>query len=955
MENESFLACPACRTVGNLAASSATHAAPFGSRQWGLPGQLGEYEILDEVARGGMGIVYRARQPRLNRFVALKVMLPGVLSSPAQVQRFNAEAQIVASLNHPNIISVYEIGEDDGTYFFSMPFVRGVDLGRKGRVESQTAARYLEKVAEAVYHAHQRGVLHRDLKPSNILIDEADEPRVVDFGIAKATADNLGLTQTGESLGTPSYMAPEQVHPDGHGISVATDIYALGGILYFLLAGRPPFGGSTRDQVLWSVFYDEPARPADINPAIPRDLETIALKCLAKDPAQRYATAGDLAEDLRHFLNHEPISARPVSTAQRTWMWAKRNPALALCASALLAAVIYGITAQQLALSKARKARADAEKLIDFMDKELTQKVRPLGRLDLTAEVLRKAEAYFRDQDESKAEPAFLLRKASFFWRTGGLQRDLGRFSEAEHMALKGLATLDRFPKGDSLNAQAFGLRANLEFLLFRTSENLGKISEARDYARRAVEDQRRAAELSPSDPKAAASLAETLMETSPFYRREKEAEKAESHLKEASERLEPLAAQNPTDLEIRRLLAITHYHKGLALQENNDNANAAREFALFVQGLESISQAAANDHDWQHELGVAYGRAASVYYALGMSEATENLVEKWRHSARTLADFDPHNAAWRVSLAQSLAWSGLLARDRSKTDPDVRSCFREALEIYQQLSVHDPNADHYFDSIDEMTANLAGYYKAANQMGEAEELLRSSVERHFDHASRFVSQFREHRRLANACDNLIQFLQKQGRADEAAVLSSKWLGDLQNRFGDAPAPYYWHWTDAAIHGWLADFAVANRKYENAVEEWKKNLSGLKEAEGWHVHDCAEDLAYAWQSLVSTHAKRKDLEAVISAAGETLDWLDRQPAKPMRLTVEVSSFIASKALSLDDGSGRVDQLVARCRRRFQSNPPALEKFDGSVPASNPKAQETPSPNTANAQPPRTTG
>jgi eukaryotic-like serine/threonine-protein kinase len=331
--------CPKC--LGRLAFSSEP-------RERELPElrRLGDYELLEEIARGGMGVVYRARQLSLNRIVAVKVVLAGPFSSREFVRRFQTEAEATAALQHPNIVAIHEVGERDGTHFLAMEYVEGQSfsgLVREQPLRARRAAGYLHTIALAVQHAHERGVLHRDLKPSNILLDAFDQPRVTDFGLAKLLERDAELTLPGSVLGSPNFIPPEQADGRFAEIGPHSDVYSLGAILYQLLTGRPPFQGETMQEILRQVQGAPPVPPRKLNPSMPPDLQTICLKCLQKEPARRYSSARELAEDLELFLAGKPIRARPVSFVEAAWLWCKRHPALVALWIALHLALASGL------------------------------------------------------------------------------------------------------------------------------------------------------------------------------------------------------------------------------------------------------------------------------------------------------------------------------------------------------------------------------------------------------------------------------------------------------------------------------------------------------------------------------------------------------------------------------------------------------------------------------------
>ena len=322
---------------------------------------FGDYELLEEIARGGMGVVYKARQVSLNRIVAVKMILAGQFAGRGATQRFKTEAEAAAHLRHPCIVGVHEVGQHEGFHYFSMDYVEGKNLdeiARAGPVPSHQAAEWVKAVAEAIHYAHEQGILHRDIKPSNILIDALNVPHVTDFGLAKQVQAHSEITVSGEVLGSPNYMPPEQAGVHQGEVGRASDVYSLGAVLYHLLAGRPPFVGQTMADTMDQVIHQDAIPPRLLNVSAPPDLETICLKCLEKEPRRRYQTAEELADELGRCLRDEPILARPAGATEKAWRWCRRKPVIAVLAASLVLVFLLGLAG---VLTQLRRVQAKSE------------------------------------------------------------------------------------------------------------------------------------------------------------------------------------------------------------------------------------------------------------------------------------------------------------------------------------------------------------------------------------------------------------------------------------------------------------------------------------------------------------------------------------------------------------------------------------------------------------------
>jgi serine/threonine protein kinase/tetratricopeptide (TPR) repeat protein len=419
--------------------------------------QVAGYEILGELGRGGMGVVYWAWQTGLNRAVALKMLLAGAHAGPQTRARFKVEAEAAARLQHPNIVPIYEIGTHEGLPYFSLEYLEGSSLADQlnaGPLPVERAVALVEALARALQYAHQKGIVHRDLKPANILLNADGVPKITDFGLAKlVVGGDSSPTVTGSIMGTPNYMAPEQAEGRTRDIGPLADVYALGAILYHLLTGRPPFQGTTMLDTLEQVRSLEPVPPQQLQRKVPRDLETVCLKCLQKEPRKRYPSAGDFAEDLRRFLAGEPVRARPVGTWERGVKWARRRPALA---------ALYGVSA------------ATALGLLAMTGWHYTDL---RARLD-EAQTNWRNEAQLRHEEEERTRLAGV--RAQVQGLLAGAREDIGKedWKAANRRLLGALARIDAEPALDDLRPQARGLLDRSSRLETLRQEVRGKVDQ---------------------------------------------------------------------------------------------------------------------------------------------------------------------------------------------------------------------------------------------------------------------------------------------------------------------------------------------------------------------------------------------------------------------------------------------------------------------------------------------
>jgi thiol-disulfide isomerase/thioredoxin len=636
---------PTLATPANGSAAAPTIAPPDAGGPGFVPTSkyFGDYELLEEIARGGMGIVFKARQLSLDRVVALKMILAGSLASPEVVRRFRHEAEEAGRLDHPNIVPIYQVGECQGQHYYSMKLVEGGSLvlnpGRF-RGDPKAAARLVVRVARAVHYAHQRGVLHRDLKPGNILLDAHGEPHVTDFGLAKHLGGENSSTLSGAIVGTPSYMAPEQAAARKD-LSTAADVYALGAILYDLLTGRPPFQADTPLDTLRHVLEREPARPRSLNPALPRDLETVCLKCLEKDPAKRYPSAGDLADDLERWLQGEPIKGRPAGTVERAVKWVRRRPALAalvLVSAALLVFLAALGWFDNLRLQRAKnqaeanaaeaqrqrdEANAGFRKRQDTVDDLLIRIDRRLENLNGVDSVrMEFLQEFLKLNQELRKErgddPEVRRQAAHLYERIGDLEllkRDVADGEQAYDQAIqlfRGLA--EQFPDKEDYRIELAHTTSQLAQLLFQG----GRFEDARARYEEAIRLRERLAGDFPKNPVHRYRTASYRFHLANQLDGMNKPREAEPLYRRALEEQERLVAEFPRDENYRDDRNQTLVSLAVLLEPTNPDE------ALRLQERVAVDERRAARADYRS----AGAKAVDANYSLA-----EMLVRRGRHA----------------------------------------------------------------------------------------------------------------------------------------------------------------------------------------------------------------------------------------------------------------------------------------------------------------------------------
>jgi serine/threonine protein kinase/tetratricopeptide (TPR) repeat protein len=625
---------------------------------------FGHYELLEPIAKGGMGIVYKARQRNLNRIVAIKMILAGQFADQDDINRFYAEAEAAAALSHPNIVAIHEIGEVSGQHFFSMDYIEGQSLSgliKENPLPPRRAAEFMITIAETMEFAHENGVVHRDLKPANVLLDKRQRPLITDFGLAKQVSNTSQLTMAGSIVGTPSYMPPEQAAGKIDEVGAWSDLYSLGAILYELITGRPPFRAASPFETIRQVLETEPPSPRLLNPNVPKDLETICLKCLQKARTNRYGTAQELADELKRFLRGEPIHARPISRVARFWRLCKRYP---LTSGAIALAILMLITATVVSTGfyvQASRALVKSDQSLDeaiaavnemFTTASEDTLLNEPGMQPLREKLLTKAKTYFERFAQQRAgDPKVEVQLAGAYYRLG----EIASMLQAPDDALKPYAKA----------------RSMQEHIVARR----------------------------PKDVTALKGLGDTINALGKVQYVKRDYKAARQSFDEAIEIREKIIAADPAHAENQRLLANTHMNIGnMAQTSDADYAEARKEFEEAQKIREDAIQKTPPTDAVAINLRRDFGLGLFNLGQLDLVEGTGDAEGHFKGSAsvfQELADAQPDSLEFQRRLILSLRQLANVLTGRGKFD-EAREYYQRALETAQPLAQQNPKVVEY-------------------------------------------------------------------------------------------------------------------------------------------------------------------------------------------------------------------------------------------------------------------
>lgn len=756
-----------------VAPTPATRVSPAAAERTQVkPLRIGNYEVVDELGRGGMGVVYKARHHDLERFVAIKMILAGGYASAESARRLRIEAEAVARLQHPNIVQIFDVGEHDGQPFLVLEYLQAGNLARKIAGKPQpprVAAELIRTLSRAIDYAHINGILHRDLTPSNVLLsalgvtprtgaagpaavlDLAQAmPKITDFGLAKRLDDDASQTRAGVVMGTPSYMAPEQASGNLQDAGPSCDIYSLGAILYELLSGRPPFIAETALLTIEQVLQQEPVPPTRLQPRLPRDLETICLKCLEKEPAKRYASAGALADDLDRFLKGEPIFARRTGAAARVWRWSKRRPALAALIVVSAAATVALLAGSYWSNGLIRAERDRAEDNLSLSLRAVDGMLTEVGEVDFAYEprldekrlaLLARALALYQEFLARQADdPRLQLETAQAHRRIGDIERWLGNQEAAGAAYERAIPLFERLRLEQPTRPEMRRWLAYCQNYLGEVHRQSSRPQLAeRAYARAMAQS----AELKQEFPESveyAQDLARAKYNAGILFRETNRADQAEKALTAAELELESLTKSHADDASLRQDLARVKLNLGAVYRATarSDRAIACDDEA--IQLYAALAKAFPQQREYRYELAVAHSNRGNVYNRLGDNERAQGDYQAAGELLRKLIDDYPSAPSLRQELANT--YNSLAAAQAAAGDVGgAQQTWTKAVELLRELVAQHGSVPAYRADLGMTLGNLGWALAKQKQFAQAHEMLTEGV----GHLQEFVRTNPDH------------------------------------------------------------------------------------------------------------------------------------------------------------------------------------------------------------------
>lgn len=688
------------RPAGPPPASPAMSMPPTAGAARAPARRFGNYDLVDTIAKGGMGIVYKAKHIKLNRIVALKMILSGKFADDFEVQRFYLEAEAAAKLRHPNIVGIHDIGECEGQHYFSMDYIEGkslADLLKDQALAPKHAAQLLQTIAAAMHYAHTEGVVHRDLKPSNVLLDAAGMPLITDFGLAKQVQGGGGkseMTMAGTVVGTPSYMPPEQAAGRIEQVNVISDVYSLGAILYELLSGRPPFRGAGVMETLKQVLENEPVALRVLSPAIPRDLETICHKCLQKEPEKRYPTAKELADELGRFLRGEPILAQPISPLARGWRWCKRNPVVATTSAAALLSLFLALGASTVgyvqvsaALTESEESRRQAMEAVDDLFTQVSENtlLNKPGLQPLRKELLGRALSYYqRFLEQRKGDPRVQDELASAHFRIGLITEAIESTDQALPLYETARAMQEKLVNAtpnQPARLEAYGNTLNALGTALATKK---QHAEAKEVYSTAAEVRTKLTRLFPGNSEYQRLLANTVMNLGVSLRGSGDSPAALQQFQRAQEIRAAALKLDADNWKLHRDLGKGNYGLANLARQEGDIAAARAQFIAAANEFELVVQRDPADLENRRLLSICY-RLLGDLASVDDVAAARSWYEKARARLKPLAEQNPEVVDYQADLAGLELNRGYLDSDDGKSEAAIVA-FAEACRLFAPL-----------------------------------------------------------------------------------------------------------------------------------------------------------------------------------------------------------------------------------------------------------------------------